>query len=351
MFNTQYSRNGRRLFRLIAGSGAIVMAMALVACGGTENDNAAGDLKLKVALYPGALISFPARVAAEEGIFDKHGLAVSLIDISGGPNATAAVVSGSADIQLNSTDNNMLTRTQGKDMVAISGNTTSPIMSIVVSDDFDAPHIDDGFPAAIRDLKGAKVGVTQRGASVELVMRYLLDQAGLDPEKDVTYVAVGAPPTALPALKQNQIDVLVAFEPSQTQAVEIGKYASIALDLRTTELPEELDLLQWEYNQWAALRSNIEKKRKEIDAFQDAMRETYDFIADPANFDRLVEIAKKTIADDTELVTAMLKKNIDGFGFEIHQKPIDNTSKFLQEFDKIDKPVSFKDYVDERARG
>jgi NitT/TauT family transport system substrate-binding protein len=350
MLNRKY-RSARRGHRLAALLAIALSATALVACGSDDSGGSGGDMELKIALYPGSLISFPARVAEEEGIFEKHGLSVELVDVQGGPNATAAVVSGSADIQLNSTDNNLLSRSHGQDMVAVSGNTTTPIMSVLVGNDFDAPNVDAGWPASIEDLEGAKIGVTQRGASVELVMRYLLDKAGLDPDKDVTWVAVGTPPTALPALEQGQIDVLVAFEPSQTQAVEIGKYARMALDLRTADLPPDLSLLQWEYNQWAALGSNVEDKREAFDAFQDAMEETYDFIADKANFDRLVEIGTKSIADDEQLVRTMLESNVQGFGFKIHQEAIDNTSEFLQEFDQIDEPISFEDYVDPRARG
>ncbi|TNC25153.1 ABC transporter substrate-binding protein [Amycolatopsis alkalitolerans] len=332
----------------VALVGAILCtSLAVAACGGSQPSGAGA---LKIAQYPGSLISFPARVAQAEGIFAKHHLNVSLIDVSGGPDANAAVVSGSADIQLNSMDNLMLARAQGQDMVAVSGNTTTPIFSVVVNNKFKGVTHSGKFPEAITALKGAKIGVTQRGASVELVMRYLLSKAGLNPDKDVTFVGVGAPPTAVPALQHGTIDAVVAFEPMQTQAVSIGKYATNVFDLRTNDLPTELKDLDWDYNQWAALKSNVDRKQQTFKDFQAAMKETYDFIADPANFNTLVDVGLKAIANDKTLVTEMLKSNLNSFGFRINQQKVENTSNFLLNFDKIKTPVAYNDIVDPGAR-
>lgn len=337
------------LRHVVALLGAIVFASSTIAgCASPQSSSGAGTLR--IALYPGSLISFPARVAQANGIFEKHDLNVSLIDVAGGPDASAAVVSGSADIQLNSMDNLMLAREQGQDMVAVSGNTTTPIFSVVVSNEFKGVTDSGEFPEAITALKGARIGVTQRGASVELVMRYLLSKAGMNPDTDVTFVGVGAPPTALPALENNRIDAVVAFEPTQTQAVSIGKYATNVFDLRSGNLPAELKDLDWNYNQWAALKSNIQGKQETFKDFQAAMKETYDFIADPANFEKLVDIGLKAIANDRELVTQMLKSNIEGFGYPIEEQKVANTSTFLVSFDKIKEPVAYNDIVDPGAR-
>ena len=42
------------------------------------------------------------------------------------------------------------------------------------------------------DLKGKRIAVSQIGSSSDFVARYALRQVGLNPEKDVTIVAVGA---------------------------------------------------------------------------------------------------------------------------------------------------------------
>lgn len=336
----------RRLVALAAG--LVMLTGAMSGC--AKPGKTSGPVNsLKIALYPGSLISFPARVALDEGIFKKHGIDVKLIDVPGGPDASAAVVSGSADIQLNSMDNLMLAREQNQDMVAVSGNTRVPIFSVVVNKAFRG-STPGPFPTSIKQLKGAKIGVTQRGASVELVMRYMLEKAGLNADKDVTFVAVGTPPTALPALKNKRVDALVGFEPEQTQAVTLGKYAGNVFDLRTGSLPPELKLLDWNYNQWAALRPNIDRKKDTFKNFQAAMQETYAFMADPANMDKLVKDGLKDIANDSVLIPQMLKANLDTFGYKVEAAKVKNTSDFMLEFKKIKKPIAFETIVDPGAR-
>jgi NitT/TauT family transport system substrate-binding protein len=340
---------GSLVWRLVAPIAGLLLLAGLVSGCAKPGRTSGAANSLKIALYPGSLISFPARVALDEGIFKKHGLDVKLIDVPGGPDASAAVVSGSADIQLNSMDNLMLAREQNQDMVAVSGNTRVPIFSVVVNKAFkgSAPG---AFPASIKQLKGAKIGVTQRGASVELVMRYLLEKAGLNADKDVTFVAVGTPPTALPALKNKRVDALVGFEPEQTQAVTLGKYANIVFDLRTGTLPPELQLLDWNYNQWAGLKANIDRKKTAFKNFQAAMQETFTFMADPANNAKLVKDGLKDIANDSALIPQMLKANLDTFGYKIEPAKVKNTSDFLLQFKKIKKPVAFESIVDPGAR-
>jgi len=79
-------------------------------------------------------------------------------------------------------------------------------------------HLDVGlpFPDVLRQLKGAKIGVAARGASQELVLRTLVKEAGLDPNTDVTWLAIGSAATALTAFTSGQVDVAMSY--SQLEA-------------------------------------------------------------------------------------------------------------------------------------
>jgi len=71
--------------------------------------------------------------------------------------------------------------------------------------------VDRPFPDVLRQLKGTRIGVAARGAAQELVLRTLLKEAGLDPNTDVTWLAIGSPATALAAFTSGQVDVAMSY--------------------------------------------------------------------------------------------------------------------------------------------
>src|SRR5262245_61517520 len=57
----------------------------------------------------------------------------------------------------------------------------------------------------IQDLRGKKIGVSALGARSDLVARVILRRAGLDPAKDVEFVAAGLSPARALALSKNLV--------------------------------------------------------------------------------------------------------------------------------------------------
>lgn len=351
---TLASRMRRRLRHRSAVSVAVVALSAtlLTACGsGDDGDSStAGNGELKVAVYPGALMSLPAYVGQDAGIFEDHDLDVTLVDISDGRNMTAAVGSGSVDLELNSIDNNALAREGGQDIVAVSGNIVRPVFSLLAATSWDTPHLEEGFPASVEDLKGARVGVMAIGGSVEQFTRYVLSAAGLDPDKDVTVVNAGLPAVGVPALKSGQIDAYMAIEPAPSLAVGDDS-AKMILDLRAAPLPDELSALDWPYNQWASTTRTVEAKSSQMADFQAAMKDVFAFMSDPANLPELKQIALAHISDDETLVDNLLNDvNLGSFGSELSEDRVDAAFGYLHDAGLIKAPVPYEDYVVEGAR-
>ncbi|TAK79959.1 MAG: hypothetical protein EPO20_30320 [Betaproteobacteria bacterium] len=90
------------------------------------------------------------------------------------------------------------------------------------------------LPVAPKNEPGTKIGVTQRESSGELISRELLKYAGMDPNRDVTFIAVGVLPTAVPAFLTKQIDVLMSIE-SMTTILLADRKATKVLDLTTPQ--------------------------------------------------------------------------------------------------------------------
>ena len=74
----------------------------------------------------------------------------------------------------------------------------------------------EGKIRTVRDLKGRTIGVSGMGSGSHVSSRYVLRHAGLDPEIDVSFVAVGGPTTQVSAMEKGQIDAVMAFDPAQS---------------------------------------------------------------------------------------------------------------------------------------
>lgn len=323
----------------------IAAGLLLVACGGASGQQAQGGtqpIAMSVALYAGSLISLPAYIAQQKGFFKSNGLNMSLVEVSGGPAATAALLSNSVQMMLNATDLNMETTEKGQKIVVAAGDTNHMIFSLIARNDVPTPDLGK-YPEVMKDLKGKKIGVTQRGSSVELFVHAMLKDAGLDPNKDVTFVGVGLPGTALPAMENKQIDAYMAFEPMQTLAVVQKKEAKILVDLRKGEGNSLFK--EWDYNSWATTSSWASANKEAITRFQKAMKETQDWMHNSKNFDELVQLTAKALNLDSSTASDMLKNNLDTFGYKMSSQAVSNTSQFLVTYGLLKNPVKFSDYV------
>lgn len=335
----------RRLAAIAMGA---VLALAVSACSAGEAAKSDGG-SLKIAYYDAALQSFPAYLANELGMFKKHDLTVELLNVQGGPAATSALISKSADIMLNGADNVTLARVakNGPDLVAVSGNTSGQVNSLIVRPNLATPNQDKGFPDVMHDLKGKKIGVPARGSSLENITRMMLSQAGMDPDKDVSWVAVGTASAMTTSIQTQKVDVLLAPEPLLTQTVEVQKAARILLEMRAGE-PQSM---QWPFNMWWTLRDTTTSKAKDIKAFQAAMKETYAYLGDQKNAATVLPILQKFMGIDEPTGKMMMSPiNMSTFGYAIPEAGLQRLWSNMRDLELIDAVPDYDSLVDVGTR-
>jgi NitT/TauT family transport system substrate-binding protein len=82
----------------------------------------------------------------------------------------------------------------------------------------------------IKDLKGKKIGVFSLGHAVLPFAKFAVKEAGLDPEKDVSYIAVGMGIPAARALQDGQVDAISWWDSEIITYEELGyKYTWLPL--------------------------------------------------------------------------------------------------------------------------
>ncbi len=185
-------------------------------------------------------------IAKGAGLFEKQGLDVSL-DFLSPATLTAGLVSGSVDIGYGSPGSVAAADAHGGDLVILGATYEGSIFSIVAR-----PEI-----KGLADLKGKKVGATQRGATTDFLIHQVAQQQGFGPS-DVNVVYIPEQASQIAAISSGALDAAVLTEPLTSMAVAQGghviygpdtpgsnSYVSMSVVLvKRSYLPAHRDLLK-----------------------------------------------------------------------------------------------------------
>lgn len=164
-------------------------------------------------------------------------------------------------------------------------------------------------------MKGMKIGVTQRGSGAEFQVVDMLRDAGLS-ANDVTFVAVGAPNTAFPALTQGQVDLVMTFSPSDGMC-NVLKACRVVVDPRKGEGPQSILSTRGGAGVLMTRADWAQGNASTIKAFRDAMAKAEKYTQDPANFNDVLTILKATfglqLPKADEIAEATLRSSITTF--------------------------------------
>ena len=122
--------------------------------------------KLRVA-YPTTVGSMGVLwVAKDAGLFEKYGLDVTLIYISGSSKVVQAMLANEIPVSEIAIPAVIQANQAGADLVMLAGPNHKPGQKLMVKPAIKKPE----------DLKGKKLGVTRFGTSDDFLLRYLLNQ-------------------------------------------------------------------------------------------------------------------------------------------------------------------------------
>ena len=247
---------------------------------------------IKVTAFTGSLVTLIERVAVWEGFLEKEGLNASFVEVTNGPAMIASVLGGSADFTATAPIFAWNLYEKGE-CLSMFGAEIGSFYSFIAGEGVDLPNLDKGFPDSVRDLKGKRIGVVGRGTATEQWASTVLSDAGLDPEKDVTFVATGGMTTALPALENGMVDALFSFPPNENN-LEPGTFTVVAR-LFDSEVPSLAKMIQ------AGPVSTCDFKQEYPQtqaAYCRAWHAAYDFTLDPANTKAMEGVVSKIMGVD-----------------------------------------------------
>ena len=139
----------------------------------------------------------PVWVAKDAGLFAKKGLNVEPVQIRGGALITMGIMSGQLQFSGAGAESVVAARIEGGDVVLLAcPSNLEPIYLIT------RPEI-----KSAAELKGKSSAVTRLGSSTHFYLRAALRNIGLDSEKDITILQLGAGPEMATALESGRIAV------------------------------------------------------------------------------------------------------------------------------------------------
>lgn len=266
----------RRSKLTIIGAAALLLVSA---CGGngdgggsTDSDDDAGAggqedgelTPVTVGVMP-IVDTAPIWLGVDEGIFEEHGLELTLEVAQGGAAIVPATVSGDYQFGFSNTVSLFVAADQGLPLemltpgASTTGDTSSDFGAVLAMPDSD---IDSAA-----DLAGKTVAVNTLNNIGDVTVSEVVERDGGDPD-EVEFVEMGFPDMPA-ALGSGQVDAVWVLEPfssiAQEQGAEVVSYNYAETD---PELPIAAYFTTEEYAQ---------AEPELVDAFTEAMTESLDY--------------------------------------------------------------------------
>lgn len=194
----------------------LLMFAVLLPCPGKANPATAALTPVNVCYS--ALTGTQATVwyAQEKGLFRKHGLQVKLVSVIGGAKAATTLITGDMDICEIAATSVINAAAARKDVVIVAGLINTVSGSLMAD-----PKI-----TSLAMLKGKIIG-TQDGSNTDAVIRLLLRNYHLVPDRDVVLLNIGGDPERAAALKARKVDATFIIPPL-TIEMRSGGYVELA---------------------------------------------------------------------------------------------------------------------------
>lgn len=233
-------------------------------------------------------------VGRDLGIFEKHGLDVEIIMITGAARSIAALLGGSTQFATGSITGPMAAITRGSDVKVLAASYNKFPYAFVVRPDIRTPN----------DLRGKRINILNFGGSNDLALQLAFKEWGLK-LSDAHVIIGGDAPTRMGSLMAGRIDATILSPPHLTMAVKSGfriladmgemsaSFTQSALSTRGSYLKENRDRVKRFVRAYAEsihiIRTDRERTTKVFARRMrvedpEILRSTYDYFAPRFSF-------------------------------------------------------------------
>ena len=152
-------------------------------------------------------------IAKDAKLYEKNGLDVDIVYLRGGSGDTSkALVAGSIFAAPVTTATVMTANLAGADLTTIAHTVKAVQSKVVARPELKRPE----------DIKGKRLASSGLGSLGDFLHRVVMKRYGLNPERDVTWLTIGAPPDRVQALEAKLVDAADLSYPFDVQAEKKG---------------------------------------------------------------------------------------------------------------------------------
>jgi NitT/TauT family transport system substrate-binding protein len=166
----------------------------------------------------------PIWLAADNKIFSKHGLDVDVIFMRGGALITMGILSGELQLSGVGAESVVAARTEGGDVALLACPLDLDYVYLITRPEIKSPA----------QLKGKASAVSRLGSTTHFYLRSAFKQLGMDVDKELTILQLGAGPEIAVALETGRISAAALSYRNALVFLERGW--PVLVDLTKTEL-------------------------------------------------------------------------------------------------------------------
>jgi len=233
------------------------------------------------------LSDLPLSAALKRDFFKSEGLNILQVLFRSGPTAMQALVSGSIQF---STGFGTGTR------AAMAGAPVKGIIGFNNKPAFILYGRRESGIRSIADIKGKKIAVTGVGSTTDYAARAILTHHHVDPDKEVTILAVGSE-SVFPALQKGSVDAAVLWAPGFAVAEKLGM-------VRIQSLADILDLPG---SGVVVSDQLIKENALLIKKFLRATLKGFQYVHDPKNRDEIINAIAKDFSLEPDVAATNYK--------------------------------------------
>jgi NitT/TauT family transport system substrate-binding protein len=211
---------------------SVLTGATLAACGSSPSEaqgqDGSGGCKgatVKVAQAAPTFDYYPFYVAMGSGFLKDEGIKAEVTDLSNGSNIVSAIVTGDVDLGFTTMPATVKAASEGAPVAAfawLTGMTTNIVVHTAFMEEKGVTR-ESPDQQKLAALKGTTLAVTGLGSGSDLVLRYMLKQAGINPDKDVKIIPTGSGAASLSGFTSNRFDGFATSSPATETGIAKGK--------------------------------------------------------------------------------------------------------------------------------